>query len=169
MVKENTLIVKKIVIMRVNGIMIKCSILDFCRLEITFFKEPSNLILNKALELRLFKMEINIQEIIFKTSSMVKANMFGQRDLSIWDTLNMAIDKDLESGFLKNNKVKPMQDSIQMIKSMELVSIFGRMDVFIKVISKWIKSTFYDYLEKEWDVCSILMGEQYRVYGKIIN
>ena len=112
--------------------------MDFYRLQITFFKEPSNLILNKALELRLFKMEINIQEIIFKTSSTDKVNTFGQRDLSIWDTLNMAIDKDSENGFLKNNKVKPMQDSIPMIKSMELVSIFGRMDVFIKVISKWI-------------------------------
>ena len=138
MEKESILTVKKIVIMRVNGTMIKCSIMDFYRLQITFFKEPSNLILNKALELRLFKMEINIQEIIFKTSSTDKVNTFGQRDLSIWDTLNMAIDKDSENGFLKNNKVKPMQDSIPMIKSMELVSIFGRMDVFIKVISKWI-------------------------------
>ena len=138
MEKESILTVKKIVIMRVNGTMIKCSIMDFYRLQITFFKEPSNLILNKALGLRLFKMEINIQEIIFKTSSTDKVNTFGQRDLSIWDTLNMAIDKDSENGFLKNNKVKPMQDSIPMIKSMELVSIFGRMDVFIKVISKWI-------------------------------
>jgi hypothetical protein len=46
-----------------------------------------------------------------------------------------------------------------MIKSTELVNIFGKMDVFTKEIFKWIKSIFYDYLEKEWDVCSILTGE----------
>ncbi len=169
MVKESILILKKIVTIRVNGIMIKCSILDFYRQEITFFKVCSNLILNKALELKFFKMEINIQEIIFKTSSMVKVNIFGRKDLSIQGILNMVIEKDSENGYLKNNKVKNIQDSIQMIKSTELVNIFGKMDVFTKEIFKWIKSIFYDYLEKEWDVCSILTGEQYKVYGKIIN
>ena len=114
-------------------------------------------------------MEINIQEIIFKTSSMVKVNIFGRKDLSIQGILNMVIEKDSENGYLKNNKVKNIQDSIQMIKSTELVNIFGKMDVFTKEIFKWIKSIFYDYLEKEWDVCSILTGEQYKVYGKIIN
>jgi len=46
-----------------------------------------------------------------------------------------------------------------MIRSMALVSIFGRMDVFIKEIFKWIKSILYHYLDKEWGVYSILTGE----------
>jgi len=39
---------------------------------------------------------------------MVKVNTFGRRDLTIWDISNMAIEKGLENGYLKNNKVKHM-------------------------------------------------------------
>ena len=67
---------------------------------------------------------------------MAKESIFGQKDLTILDTLSKEIEKALVNGYLSNNKAKYMSDSIQMIKSKERVNIFGRMVVFTKEIFK---------------------------------
>lgn len=101
--------------------------------KILYFKDNLKMILSKDLEVKFLVKVINITVNTLLINFMVKENIFGQMVHTMLEILEKEPDMILEDGFLQVKNHKYMKVSIQKIKSKEVESMYGIMDVYMKV------------------------------------
>lgn len=83
-------------------------------------------------------MEIHTKEHIMREGLKDMANIIGQWEVFSKEPLKMGFEKGKEYGRVGLVTVINMRDSIKRIKSMVMESLFGVMEIYIKVNSKMI-------------------------------
>ena len=124
--------------MKVDGPTVKWKVTVIWNLKVTFMKGSSKRIRKVDMECNTLEVEIATVDSMLKTNLTAKENISGLMEHSMLEISDRTTDMIMENGLQPERTLKLILAFTQKEKDMEVVSIFGEMDVHTMAIFKKI-------------------------------